>query len=148
MCGHVDLRTTFTDETTSRTANIKYLGQEAQDQIVEVIARHLDAFAWSASNMPGIDPNFLCHHLTMDPQNSKVCQRRRKLTNFADQHKVINCSSDCQIITREIITSEHPLVAHPRPFSPAQFGRDPPQDSHRQPGPWRLRTQRHRPHRW
>jgi len=43
------------------------LSQESQDQVVEVIARHLDAFAWSASDMPDIDPNFLCHRLTMDP---------------------------------------------------------------------------------
>jgi len=46
----------------------KSQGQETQDQIAEVIAQHLDAFAWSASDMPGIDPNFLCHRLTMDPQ--------------------------------------------------------------------------------
>ena len=36
---------------------------ELQDQIARVIERHLDAFAWSASDMPGIDPDFLCHHL-------------------------------------------------------------------------------------
>jgi len=36
---------------------------ELQDQIAKVIERHLDAFAWSASDMPGIDPDFLCHHL-------------------------------------------------------------------------------------
>jgi len=46
----------------------KSLGQAAHDQIAEVIARHLDAFAWSASDMPGIDPDFLCHRLTMDPK--------------------------------------------------------------------------------
>jgi len=40
----------------------KSLSQEAHDQIAEVIARHMDAFAWSASNMPDIDPDFLCHH--------------------------------------------------------------------------------------
>jgi len=39
---------------------------ELQDQIAKVIERHLDAFAWSASDMPGIDPDFLCHHLAMD----------------------------------------------------------------------------------
>ena len=43
------------------------LSQESQDQVAEVIARHLDAFAWFASDMPNIDPDFLCHHLTMDP---------------------------------------------------------------------------------
>ena len=46
----------------------RYLSQVSQDQVAEVIARHLDAFAWSASDMPGIDPDFLCHHLTIDPQ--------------------------------------------------------------------------------
>jgi len=43
------------------------LSKESQDQVADVIARHLDAFAWSASDMPDIDPDFLCHHLTMDP---------------------------------------------------------------------------------
>jgi len=42
------------------------LGQELQDQIAGVIVRHLDAFAWSSADMPGIDPDFLCHRLTMD----------------------------------------------------------------------------------
>ena len=54
----------------------KSLGQETHDQIVEVIGRHLDAFAWSASDMTGIDPDFLCHHLTMDPQVRPIHQRR------------------------------------------------------------------------
>ena len=44
------------------------LGQEAQDQIAEVIAQHMDAFAWSTSDMPGIDPDFSCHRITMDPK--------------------------------------------------------------------------------
>ena len=47
----------------------KSLGQAAQDQIAEVIARHQDAFAWSVSDMPDIDSDFLCHPLTMDPRS-------------------------------------------------------------------------------
>ena len=46
----------------------RLLSQEEQDEVAAVISHHLDAFAWSASDMPGIDPNFLCHHLTMDPK--------------------------------------------------------------------------------
>ena len=42
------------------------LGQEMEDQIVEVIARHLNAFAWTASDMPDINLDFLCHKLNMD----------------------------------------------------------------------------------
>jgi len=33
------------------------LSHEEQKEVAEVISRHLDAFAWSASDMPGIDPN-------------------------------------------------------------------------------------------
>jgi len=55
------------------------MGQEMQDQIVGVIARHLNAFAWSTFNMLCIDPDFLCHRLTMDTKVRLMVQRRRKL---------------------------------------------------------------------
>jgi len=42
------------------------LGQELQDQIAGIITRHLDALEWTSADMPGIDPDFLCHILTMD----------------------------------------------------------------------------------
>jgi len=51
----------------------KPLDQAEQDQVAGVIARHLDAFAWSTSDMPGIDPDFLCHCLTMDPKVRPMC---------------------------------------------------------------------------
>ena len=56
----------------------QHLSQEEQDQVAAVISRHLDAFAWSASDIPGIDPDFLCHHLTMNSKVRPVRQRRRK----------------------------------------------------------------------
>jgi len=54
------------------------LDSETQDRIAKVISRHLDAFAWVALDMLGIDPDFLCHHLAMDPQVRPIRQRRRK----------------------------------------------------------------------
>jgi len=62
------------------------LSQEAQDQIAKVIARHLDAFAWIASDMSDIDPDFLCHRLTMGPQVRPVRQRRR---TFHEERQLI-----------------------------------------------------------
>jgi len=64
----------------------KSLGKETQNQITEVITRHLDAFAWSASDMSDINHDFLCHHLTMDPQVRPVRQRRRK---FNDERRQV-----------------------------------------------------------
>jgi len=63
----------------------KALDSETQDQIAKVISRHLDAFAWSASDMPGIDPDFLCHRLAMDPQVRPIRQRRRKFNEEKSQ---------------------------------------------------------------
>jgi len=54
--------------------------------VVAVISRHLDAFAWFASNMPGIDPDFICHHLTMDPKVRSVRQKRRK---FKEERRIV-----------------------------------------------------------
>jgi len=38
----------------------------------------MNAFAWSSANMPGIDPDFLCHRLTMDEKVKPVVQRQKK----------------------------------------------------------------------
>ncbi|XP_068480871.1 uncharacterized protein [Phaseolus vulgaris] len=67
----------------------KTLDSETQDQIARVISRHLDAFAWSASDMPGIDPDFLCHRLAMDPQSSG---KWRMCVDFTDLNKA--CPKD------------------------------------------------------
>ena len=56
------------------------LGEDTRRQISGVIERNMGAFAWSASDMSGIDPDFLCHRLAMDPQVRPVRQRRRSPT--------------------------------------------------------------------
>ncbi|XP_019460097.1 PREDICTED: uncharacterized protein LOC109359857 [Lupinus angustifolius] len=38
-----------------------------------------DLFAWSAANIPGIDPSFVCHQLTTRQGAKPVAQRRRKM---------------------------------------------------------------------
>jgi len=53
------------------------LGKELRDKIAEVISKHKSAFAWSSIDMLGIDPDFLCHRLTMDEKVRLVVQRRR-----------------------------------------------------------------------
>jgi len=49
-----------------------------QDKIVEVILKHMDDFAWSSAYMLEIDPDFLCHRITMDEKVRPVVQGRRK----------------------------------------------------------------------
>ncbi|RDX80110.1 hypothetical protein CR513_39362, partial [Mucuna pruriens] len=38
-----------------------------------------EAFAWSPEDMPDIDPDFLCHWLSIAPGMPPVCQKKRRL---------------------------------------------------------------------
>jgi len=64
------------------------LCKEMQYKIAEVIVKHMNAFAWSFADMPRIDPDFLCHRLTMDEKARPVIQRRRKFNEEKCQSKV------------------------------------------------------------
>ncbi|GAU20984.1 hypothetical protein TSUD_201330 [Trifolium subterraneum] len=47
-------------------------------QLKACLRENAELFAWSAAEMPGIDPEVACHQLTIDPRVSAVVQRRRK----------------------------------------------------------------------
>ncbi|GAU49214.1 hypothetical protein TSUD_369830 [Trifolium subterraneum] len=47
-------------------------------QLKACLRENAELFAWSAAEMPGIDPEVACHQLTIDPRASAVGQRRRK----------------------------------------------------------------------
>jgi len=64
----------------------RFLSQKEQEGMAEVISCHLDAFAWSASDMPGIDPDFLCHHLSMD---ATVCLVRQRRGKFNEERQLV-----------------------------------------------------------
>ncbi|RDX60860.1 hypothetical protein CR513_60963, partial [Mucuna pruriens] len=56
----------------------KTLGQEGKDRLVKTLRRNVDVFAWSAKDMPSIDPNFMCHHLSISSDAKPVAQKKRK----------------------------------------------------------------------
>jgi len=54
--------------------------------MIDVIARHMSAFSWSSADMLEIDPDFLCHRLSMDEKVRPVIQRRRK---FNEERRLV-----------------------------------------------------------
>ena len=38
----------------------------------------MDVFAWDAYKAPGVDPNFICHHLNVDPSVTPKKQQPRR----------------------------------------------------------------------
>ena len=38
-----------------------------KEQLVDLLRRNVDVFAWDAYETPGLDPKFICHHLNVNP---------------------------------------------------------------------------------
>ena len=36
------------------------------EQLVDLLKKNVDVFAWDAYEAPGVDPNFICHHLNVN----------------------------------------------------------------------------------
>ena len=50
------------------------LEKEQLVQLVEFLRKNVDVFAWDAYETPGVDPNFIYHHLNV---NSSIIPRRQ-----------------------------------------------------------------------
>ena len=62
-----------------KTVNIcATLPPPEKEALVQFLHRNEDIFAWSASDMPGIDPNIICHSLNVDGRPG-VFQKKRNL---------------------------------------------------------------------
>ncbi|KAM2419868.1 hypothetical protein ACFXTH_026392 [Malus domestica] len=45
--------------------------------LISFLQENAEVFAWSYKDMPGISPDIICHHLSIDPKTKPVKQRRR-----------------------------------------------------------------------
>ncbi|KAM1118524.1 hypothetical protein ACFX1X_043275 [Malus domestica] len=45
--------------------------------LISFLQENADVFAWSYKDMPGISPDIICHHLSIDPKTKPVKQKRR-----------------------------------------------------------------------
>ncbi|RDY02136.1 hypothetical protein CR513_14436, partial [Mucuna pruriens] len=60
------------------------LGKEEKDRLTRFLIKNKDVFAWSSADMLGIDPDFICHRLSITPETevkggkAKGSQRRNQ----------------------------------------------------------------------
>ncbi|CAL9006556.1 unnamed protein product, partial [Prunus brigantina] len=70
-----------------KTARIgSRLSSDEKVELTTFLQNNRDMFAWSPSDMPGIDPNIICHRLHVNPACKPVAQKRR---NFAPERIAI-----------------------------------------------------------
>ena len=43
------------------------LPPQEREELIEFFRKNVDVIAWSAYKAPEVDPNFICHHLNVNP---------------------------------------------------------------------------------
>jgi len=66
----------------------KIINHVLRIEVEWVLIHNVDLFEWFLTNMLDIDPDFMCHKLTILPQAKLVAQRKRKPGE--EQHIAIN----------------------------------------------------------
>lgn len=64
------------------------LSPDEETTLINLLRRNLDLFAWCPAEMPGMDPDIACHHLSVKPGVKPVVQRKRKMGE--ERRKVVD----------------------------------------------------------
>ena len=54
-----------------------------REQLVEFLRKNVDVFTWNSYKTPGVDPNFICHHLNV---NSSITPKRQPPRRPSKKH--------------------------------------------------------------
>ena len=54
-----------------------------KEQLVEFLRKNVDVFAWNVYEAPGVDPNFICHHLNV---NLSITPKKQLLQRPSREH--------------------------------------------------------------
>ena len=57
------------------------LPPQEKEELIEFLRNNVDVFAWSAYEVPGVDPNFICHHLNVNPS---ITQKKNLLGAYVE----------------------------------------------------------------
>ena len=60
-----------------------------KEQLVDLLRRNVDMFAWDAYEAPRLDPNFICHHLNFNPSITPKRQPPRR--PFKEHIEAVKC---------------------------------------------------------
>ena len=50
---------------------------QEKEKLIVFFKRNIDVFAWNSYKVPGVDPNFICHHLNVSPSTAPKKQPPR-----------------------------------------------------------------------
>ena len=59
------------------------LSTREKQALIEFLQDNIDIFAWDACKAPGVDPDFICHHLNVNPS---IIPRKQPLSRSSKDH--------------------------------------------------------------
>ena len=54
-----------------------------KEELGVFLRKNVDVFAWSAYEAPGVNPNFICHHLNVNPS---ITPKKQKSWHFSKEN--------------------------------------------------------------
>ncbi|RDX77340.1 hypothetical protein CR513_42558, partial [Mucuna pruriens] len=74
-----DLKKVQIGTTTDQKTHIgTTLSEKEEELLVSTLQKNADVFAWTVKDMPGLDPRFMCHELSIKPGSKPIVQKKRK----------------------------------------------------------------------
>ncbi|RDY05175.1 Retrovirus-related Pol polyprotein from transposon 17.6, partial [Mucuna pruriens] len=55
------------------------MNQEEERMLIAILTANRDIFAWTAQDMPGVDPEFMSHQLSVNENAKPISQKKRKM---------------------------------------------------------------------
>ena len=53
------------------------LPQQEREELIEFLKQNIDVFSWNTYEAPGVDPEFICHHLNVDRKSTRLNSSHR-----------------------------------------------------------------------
>ena len=61
------VKVTIGDDPEKFFQNRSQLPQQEREELIEFLKQNIDVFAWNTYEAPGVNPEFICHHLNVNP---------------------------------------------------------------------------------
>ena len=96
------LKTITLDAKKEHTTQIgSELPANLENELKTFLRENIDLFAWTPADMPGIDPEFLCHKLMIDPKAKPISHQTlgrffKQVTYTLDSHQNLHARSFIQ----------------------------------------------------
>ncbi|KAL0333064.1 UNVERIFIED_CONTAM: hypothetical protein Scaly_2207900 [Sesamum calycinum] len=76
------------------------MNDTTRKEVIQCLQRNINIFSWTLQDLEGIDPNFITHHLNIDPHIKPVKQKKKQFG--PEKNKIIQAEIDKLRVAKHI----------------------------------------------